>query len=320
MNPLSAIFGAGVALKNALYDRGVMKVMRLSRPVISVGNISVGGSGKTPLVIALGQLLKERGITFDVLSRGYGRRHTAAAIVDPDGSPDQFGDEPLLMARKLQAPVIVGADRFAAGLLAEQRFSSQLHLLDDGFQHRRLHRDFDIVIAPDADFNDALLPVGRLREPVSALSRADAVILSGQAAYDKKAPFGKNVVWRARRQMMAGSTAGKVIAFCGIARAGQFLSGLRSLGVEVIDTLAFPDHHHYSERDIAELMQLKSKTGATAFVTTEKDLINLGAHAARLQPLEAAQVTVSLEDPNSALSTLFATVEKRSGCRFQASS
>src|SRR4029077_12987041 len=115
MNPVSAIFGAGVALRNALYDRGVFKVRKLTRPVVSIGNISVGGSGKTPFVIALGELLQQRGIEFDVLSRGYGRSSTAIAVVDLSGSPDQFGDEPLLIARKLQALVIVGADRYQAG-------------------------------------------------------------------------------------------------------------------------------------------------------------------------------------------------------------
>ena len=166
MNPLSAVFGAGVAIRNALYDRHVFQVKKLARPVVSIGNISVGGSGKTPFVIALGQLLAERGIAFDVLSRGYGRTSTEIAVVDPNGSPAQFGDEPLLIARKLQAPVIVGADRYQAGLLAEQKFGSKLHLLDDGFQHRRLHRDFDIVLLPAEDQAGSLLPTGRLREPI----------------------------------------------------------------------------------------------------------------------------------------------------------
>ena len=148
MNPVSAIFGAGVAIRNAFYDHGVFRMRRLARPVISVGNISVGGSGKTPFVIALGELLKQRGIVFDVLSRGYRRNSIEIAVVDPNGSPAQFGDEPLLIARKLQVPVIVGVDRYRAGLIAEEQFSSKLHLLDDGFQHRRLHRDFDIVLLP----------------------------------------------------------------------------------------------------------------------------------------------------------------------------
>src|SRR5882724_3058550 len=174
MNPLSALFGAGVALRNALYDRRVFQVKKLARPVVSIGNISVGGSGKTPFVIALGQLLPERGLAFDVLSRGYGRTSTEIAVVEPNGSPAQFGDEPLLIAQKLQAPVIVGADRYRAGLLAEKKFSSKLHLLDDGFQHRRLHRDFDIVMLPAEDQEGTLLPIGRLREPLTALKRADA--------------------------------------------------------------------------------------------------------------------------------------------------
>src|SRR6478752_6508476 len=177
MNPVSAIFGAGVAFRNALYDRGIFRVRKLARPVISVGNISVGGSGKTPFVIALGELLKQRGIAFDVLSRGYRRNSIEIAVVDPNGSPAQFGDEPLLIARKLQVPVIVGADRYRAGLLAEQKFSSKLHLLDDGFQHRRLHRDFDIVLLPTEDQAGSLLPTGRLREPITALKRAYAVVL-----------------------------------------------------------------------------------------------------------------------------------------------
>src|SRR5882672_5058450 len=139
MNPLSMIFGAGVAIRNALYDRQLLQARRLSRPVVSVGNISVGGSGKTPFIIALGTLLSERGITFDVLSRGYGRTSTETTLVDPSGSPEQFGDEPLLIAQRLKVPVIVGADRYRAGLLAEKSFPSKLHLLDDAFQHRRLH-------------------------------------------------------------------------------------------------------------------------------------------------------------------------------------
>src|SRR5882672_6044549 len=128
MNPLSMIFGAGVAIRNAFYDHQLLKTHRLSRPVVSVGNISVGGSGKTPFIIALGTLLSERGITFDVLSRGYGRTSSETTVVDPNGSPEQFGDEPLLIAQKLKAPVIVGADRYQAGLLAEKSFSTKLHL------------------------------------------------------------------------------------------------------------------------------------------------------------------------------------------------
>lgn len=348
MNPLSTIFGAAVAARNALYDRGVFKARRLSRPVVSVGNISVGGSGKTPFVIALGQLLKERGIEFDVLSRGYRRRGSGVAIVRGDGSPDEFGDEPLLIARKLRAPVIVGADRYAAGLLAEQKFAPRLHLLDDGFQHRQLHRDFDIVMLPASDLEDTLLPIGRLREPVSALRRADTVVTNPdereraesasfvrdhsdsldtvervmefeeglEESSEAHSPVSAARTWRVRREIRLEGTPKRTIAFCGIARTNQFFAGLRDLGVELSEAISFPDHHRYTQPDIARLLELKARAGAESFITTEKDLINLGSLADRLQPLQAAQVVLSLEDPSFALSTLFATLERRSGCRF----
>jgi len=316
MNPLSAIFGAGVAVRNALYDRGILKARRLACPVISVGNISVGGSGKTPFVIALGRLLNERGIEFDVLSRGYRRHGAGVAVVDPNGSPEQFGDEPLLIAKKLHVPVIVGTSRYEAGLLAERQFASRLHLLDDGFQHRGLHRDFDIVMLPASDMEDTLLPGGRLREPRSALRRADALVVMGQLAVQKNVAAPKNVVWRVRRQMIVAGIEGKPIAFCGIARPEQFFSGLSDLGIDIAQRVFFPDHHRYTEKDTARLLEVKARARAKILITTEKDLINLGSLAGSLEPLQAAEIVLSLEDPIFALSTLFGTLERRSGCRF----
>jgi len=310
MNPVSALFGAGVALRNALYDRGVFKVRKLARPVVSIGNISVGGSGKTPFVIALGELLQQQGIEFDVLSRGYGRRSTAIAVVDPNGTPEQFGDEPLLIARKLHAPVIVGADRYRAGLLAEKQFSSKLHLLDDGFQHRRLHRDFDIVLLPAEDQRGTLLPTGRLREPLSALERADAVVLPDPA---EKPPQAKSV-WRARRQIEIAAD-GRVIAFCGIARPRQFFDALTAAHQEIAGTITFRDHHRYAQRDIDRLLALKKQTGASGFVTTEKDAMNLGTLSAHLQPLRTAMLRIALESPERIMAELLRALEQRSGCR-----
>lgn len=318
MNPLSAIFAAVVAVRNALYDHGTFKARRLARPVVSVGNISVGGSGKTPFVIALGELLKERGLAFDVLSRGYGRQSTAIAVVDPQVVLEHFGDEPLLIARKLQVPVIVGADRYQAGLLAEQKFASQLHILDDGFQHRRLHRDFDIVMLPASDLSDTLLPVGRLREPVSALRRADAVVTDAKESEElrrRPQPL-KAAMWRARRELEVDKAVGKAVAFCGIARAKQFFAQLKDANIVLTDTLAFSDHHRYSQADIERLLQLKTAAGADCFLTTEKDQINLGALAERLQPLHIARLKMRLEDPANALDHLLRTLEQRCGCRF----
>ena len=181
MNPLSAIYGCVVGARNALYARGWLASQCLQGPVISVGNVSAGGSGKTPFVILLGELLKARGIRFDVLSRGYGRESRGVRLVDPAGLPREFGDEPLLIARRLQVPVVVGEDRYEAGVFAEAKFGAQMHLLDDGFQHRGLHRDFDIVLVTPDDARDRLLPAGRLREPLRNLRRTDAVVLANGA-------------------------------------------------------------------------------------------------------------------------------------------
>jgi tetraacyldisaccharide 4'-kinase len=342
MNPLSAIFASGVALRNALYDRGALKVQRLTRPVVSVGNISVGGSGKTPFVIALGELLKERGIAFDVLSRGYGRDSAETAVVDPRGSPAYFGDEPLLIARKLQAPVIVGPDRYRAGLLAEKKFDVKLHILDDGFQHRRLHRDFDIVLVPASDLDDTLLPVGRLREPISSLRRANAVVYDMESAepelqsrrgaadslerVERVMGFEENPeaplvmvnaeTWKIKRRTYVDEAPIKPLAFCGIARPQKFFTQLRDLGLHLAETVAFPDHHRYTESNVHRLLRLKSSTGAGGFITTEKDAVNLGALAGGLQPLQIAQLRLILEDPENALSTMLNTLEERCGCRF----
>jgi tetraacyldisaccharide 4'-kinase len=313
LNPFSAIFGAGVALRNALYDHRVLKTRKLTRPVVSVGNLSVGGAGKTPLVIALGQLLKDRNIGFDVLSRGYGRGTLDTAVVDPEGSAVEFGDEPLLIARKLQVPVIVGADRYQAGLLAEEKFSSQLHLLDDGFQHRRLHRDFDILILRAEDFRDTLLPIGRLREPVLSWRRADAL-----APLDP-GTFTTRPIWAARRHITVPTREGRTIAFCGIARPKQFFDEVRAAGVKVADSVSFPDHHHYQERDAGRLLRLKESAGADGFITTEKDLINLGALQDRLQPLWVARLDIVFAEPEAALKMLLTTLQTRCGCRFRPS-
>src|ERR1700722_10754903 len=136
MTPLATIYGAGVSLRNTLYNRGTLKQKKLSGPVVSVGNLSVGGAGKTPFVVLLGEILQARGVKFDVLSRGYGRQSRGVAVVDPSGSSRDFGDEPLLIARRLEVPVIVGEERYQAGIVAESKFGPQFHLLDDGFQHR----------------------------------------------------------------------------------------------------------------------------------------------------------------------------------------
>jgi tetraacyldisaccharide 4'-kinase len=214
-------------------------------------------------------------------------------------------------------------------------------LLDDGFQHRRLHRDFDIVMLPSSDLDEALLPVGRLREPLSALERADAVVTSreeddlgdGDDSDDslktvervmrrEERPAPKQLmvlpaeIWHMRRNIYLEETPDRPLVFCGIARPGQFFAGLSELGIEPAKTVSFPDHHRYTESDIRRLLALQSTTDAGGFITTEKDLVNLGALAERLRPLQVGHLRMLLADPEGALGTLLGALEKRCGCRF----
>ncbi len=313
MNPLESIFGAVVRARNALYDKGTLKAQRLAGPVVSIGNLSVGGAGKTPFVILLGGLLAERGVRFDVLSRGYGRRRGGVRVVDPGGLPQDFGDEPLLIARRLGAPVVIGEDRYAAGRLAEKQFGAQLHLLDDGFQHRGLGRDFDIVLVTPDDARDRLLPAGRLREPLSALERADAVALAAGAAAEDFPAAGR-LVWRLRRGIVPGKIPDHPVAFCGIARPKNFFLQLRTAGVEPAAHAVYRDHHAYGEKDVRELLALRQSSGAGGFVTTEKDAVNLGGYLSALEPLAVVPVKMELQDAAAAVDAMLGKIaERRAG-------
>jgi len=310
MNPLSSLFGLGVRVRNALYDRSLARAQRLSGPVVSIGNLSVGGSGKTPFVLLLGELLQVRGLKFDILSRGYGRTTRGVALVDPAGSPRDFGDEPLLIARRLNVPVIIGESRYAAGVLAEQKFGPQLHLLDDGFQHRSLARDFDIVLVTPEDVRDRLLPGGRLREPLTSLRRADAVVLASGAS-PEAFPLDQKLVWRARRGIVPIDVPVRPVVFCGIARPKNFVAQLRTAGFEPVAEAVYRDHHAYTDQDIRDLLDLRQRSEANGFVTTEKDAVNLGGYLAALSPLAVVPVKMELTDAANAVDTMLARIAER---------
>lgn len=311
MNPLCALYGAAVRLRNHRYDRGALKSYQLQGPVVSIGNLTVGGSGKTPFLIAVGELLQQRGVAFDVLSRGYRRATQGVALVNPEGSPRNFGDEPLLIARKLRVPVIVGEDRYAAGQFAEQRFGPQLHLLDDGFQHRRLARDFDIVLVTPEDARDSLLPTGRLREPLSSLARANAVVLTNDMPCEGL-PIAQQHLWRIRRDLsVPPELKAPCFAFCGIARPDNFFEQLQAAGVVLAGRRSFRDHHAYTASDVRQLLGLRRVYGASAFVITEKDAVNLQSYVAALAPLQVASVRMKLDDADVALQTLLTAIGRR---------
>jgi tetraacyldisaccharide 4'-kinase len=310
--PLTPLYATAVAAKNAAFDHGWTKARHLRRPVISVGNISVGGSGKTPFVIYLAKLLSQQGVRVDVLSRGYGRNSDAVERVDPFGDADRFGDEPLLIAQAAHVPVYVGASRYAAGLLAEREDAkTTVHLLDDGFQHRKLARNVDIVLIHRSDFAETLLPAGRLRESIRALKRASMLILREEDA-DLEAQLKQRgiekPIWWMTRSITVPENTGRALAFCGIAHPVEFFLSLQASGIEIAATHAFRDHHAYSSVDIQELLQAAQSRAVDTFLTTEKDFVRLspGLRDAltALAPVKMVKLEAHLRNETSALRQL----------------
>ncbi|HET8635616.1 MAG TPA: tetraacyldisaccharide 4'-kinase [Acidobacteriaceae bacterium] len=309
---LVPLYAAAVGAKNAAYDRGWAKPERLAWPVVSVGNLSVGGAGKTPLVVRLAQLLAAESARVDVLSRGYGRRDTARVErVDPQGDAARFGDEPLLITRAAQVPVYVGASRYEAGLLAEREASIRgIHLLDDGFQHRKLARDIDIVVLHATDFEEKLLPAGRLREPLSALRRASVIVLRAEDRALEPELRKRGIpasVWIQHRRLAVENVT-RAVAFCGIARPDEFFAALHGEAVELAATVALRDHQHYSNAELDRLAAAVRESGAECLVTTEKDAARLTREQReqleRTAPLRVARLEVSLEDEAAAVRQL----------------
>ncbi len=306
--PLSLVYASVMRARNARFDRTPPR--RLGWPVVSIGNLSVGGAGKTPLVICLAQLLQREGLAPDVLSRGYGRSRPTVERVDPAGSADQFGDEPLLIARSAGVPVYVGASRYEAGLLAENESPGPgVHLLDDGFQHRQLARDLDIVVMHRSDLQQRLLPAGRLREPLASLRRAGVIVLRHEDAELEPAlrvhTRTECRFWRVRRSLVLQSPMQRAVAFCAIARPSEFFSGLASIGAGLAEQVRFRDHHRYTVADIDRLAELARSVGCDGFVTTAKDEVKLDAvMRSRLNavaPLQTAALTVQIENEQAAL-------------------
>ncbi len=312
--PFVPLYAAGVALRDASIAHGLRPVRRLRWPVISIGNLSTGGAGKTPLTITLASLLNGAGFEVDVLSRGYGREGHTPARVRPDGTAAEFGDEPLLIAREAGVPVYVAGQRYEAGLLAESERSGSLsvgvHLLDDGFQHRQLHRDVDILLMNRSDWQDNLLPAGNLRQAVHAARRANilAIPTDDPGLEAELSAWGwRGPLWRLKRRMEVPKIGGPVIAFCGIARPEQFFAGLESAGFRVAGRIVFSDHHKYSARDVVHLLVAARSAGAVALITTEKDHVRLGSLCESFAvevPLLTARLRVEIEEEDVAVAYL----------------
>lgn len=315
--PLVPLYRLGLNLREARLRSGREPVRRLGWPVVSIGNLSTGGAGKTPLAIALARALARRGMHVDVLSRGYGRRSPLPLRVDPRGPAEEFGDEPLVIAREAGVPVYVAAQRYQAGLLAEgSAEATGVHLLDDGFQHRQLARDVDILLLNRADWGDHLLPAGNLREPRSAFRRAQVIALPAEEREFEAALRARGwtgPVWHLRREMKVLPLAGPVIAFCGIARPQQFFAGLEAAGLRLASRVAFADHHRYIPHDLDCLLDAARSVGAAALITTEKDRARLGALAQQIPrklPLHTAALRMEIENEEAAIDWLLARLAR----------
>ena len=311
--PLVPAYRLALALRQMRLERGWEPVRRLRWPVLSVGNLSTGGAGKTPLTIALARLLGSRGFHVDVLSRGYGRQSRAATRVDAAGTAEAFGDEPLLIAREAGVPVYVAPQRHQAGHLAEEEAPGAgraVHILDDGFQHRQLHRDVDILLLNRADWQDSLLPAGNLREGLQAAKRAGVIAISAsepELETELRAWGWQGPVWKLRRHMEVPAIDGPVAAFCGIARPEQFFQGLEAEGLQLAVRTAYPDHHRYTAADLERLLAAARAAGATALLTTQKDEVRMGGLAAAFSgslPLRVVRLRTEIEDEATVLDGL----------------
>lgn len=302
---LSDFYAAIVRRRRERYARRPDLRQRLRRPVISVGNLAVGGRGKTPIVATITRELLSMGERPAILTRGYARTERVDGVVvvrDPEGMRSDLaraGDEPLMLARALPgASVLVSADRYLAGRLAEHQFNASVHVLDDGFQHVQLDRDVDIVmIGRDDIAHPVTLPSGRLREPLDTLVAADAVIAADDDvvvdAVDVQVPF-----FRTRRLLRKTGPAvdgARVFAFAGIASPRRFFDDLNTLGCKVVGTRTFADHHPYSRGDVAMLVAAATAAQADALMTTEKDYVRLLPYRPFRMPLHTVALTMEPE-------------------------
>jgi tetraacyldisaccharide 4'-kinase len=305
---LGRAFGAIGSLRAAAYRRRLLPRQRLGGPVVSVGNLGVGGSGKTPVVARVAELLRDAGEPVSVLSRGYGGTFRGDALVVSDGSAllagaSEAGDEPVMLARALPGVVVaVGPRRDAVGRAVEARFGRRVHVLDDGFQHLRLERDLDIVCLDVRDLDDRPMPAGRLRESPSAIDRADVVLLTRLEAASEaeirglESRLGPDRTFRVARRLdgwrtLDGRPAAPPVRpflLAAIARPERFERDVAADGITVVGRAFFRDHHRFQAADLAGAEAQARAAGADAVVTTAKDAVRLGGSTLGLPVLVLA--------------------------------
>lgn len=310
-------------------ERRPERQRHLACPVISVGNLSVGGTGKTPVVAAIAQWLVDAGERPAILSRGYGRADAAdGVVVVSDGRSihagvDRAGDEPLMLARQVpRAAVCVSPDRHLAGTVAERQLDCTVHVLDDGFQHLELARNLDVLVTTVGEIpNGRLLPMGRLREPVDAASRAHVLVVTDATAGAASAEawtLGISQSCGAARSLAAPVAivsgaesrepgAGRVLAVAGIANPHRFIEALKQAGYTVAAEMTFPDHHRYSPADVTAIDAKMKASGVDAVVTTDKDAVRLETLALPM-PAYRVPLTVTFDPPDVLLASVRAVL------------
>jgi tetraacyldisaccharide 4'-kinase len=272
---LSLIYEKVVQTRNTLYDNSILRVHKVPSVVVSVGNIEVGGTGKTPFTMALASELLRRGRRVSILTRGYRGSLKGPVLVRAGHRVEEVGDEALLMARSVNVPVIKSPDRVKGVLFAYAYFGSEIVIMDDGFQHRRIYRDLDIVLLSRDVTQARLLPAGPLREPPSSLKRADFIIGMKGASHVKLCADLRPaclVDTRGETHSLDSIAGSKALAFCAIGKPSHFFSLVEALGAEV-QTLPFGDHHRYTKEDITEILDKAAVTDI--ILTTEKDLVKI---------------------------------------------
>lgn len=316
----AALYAVIMQLRAMAYKYGVFPVKRLPLPVISVGNITLGGTGKTPTVLMIARGLLTRGKRVAVLTRGYGGSLEGETRIVSDGeslllTAAEAGDEPCLLAASLPGlMVVMGSDRYRAGCLAVEKLSPDCFILDDGFQHQRLHRDLDILLLDSTmPFgNGWTLPAGFLREPPSVACRADLVILtrcheadSTVAGLPEQIPFCRSSHTLTGYTSLAGGElrpfrelkGKRIVAFCGIANPAAFFDGVEANGLPLVATLAFPDHTDYSALEMEAVGRLKQQSRADCLLTTAKDAVKLLPFSGIIGDCFVARLELTIHDP-----------------------
>ena len=298
--PAALIFAGAACCRRLLYRCGLLATRRVDAPVIVVGGITAGGGGKSPTVQALVAGLAARGIRAGIIARGYGGSEAGPLLVRADSDPDRCGDEPVMHASAVDAPVCIGADRPAAARLLLERFELDALVSDDGLQHYRLERDFEIAcISQDAFGNGRPLPAGPLREPVSRLAGCDAIVRSGG---QRQSEQEHELVLTAGgfASLADGSSRSieqiaqmRTIAIAGIARPEGFFASLRSLAIEPLAATAFPDHHRFRRASLERL--LERTPDAQAVLMTAKDAVKCRRFSLPV-PMYSLQMIPALPD------------------------